>query len=86
MQLLEQIVEECERAAIRGAIWVGGSFMSTAPQPADLDIALCEPADAVRNRPDSQSSLLRRLAEGTIRSCDSYLITAVLPTGPGYRR
>lgn len=85
MRLLEQIVEECECAGIRGAIWVGGSFMSTDPEPADIDIALCEPADAVRKRSDSQANLLDRLNEGRIPNCDSYLISAVLPTDLGYK-
>jgi len=69
---------------------VGGSFISTKPEPSDIDLVCFMDANAVDNLPPEHQLLLEALTAGPVTKqthhCDAYYCPTLPETDPLYQR
>jgi len=85
MQALERLILDLEEATVPGEVWVGGSFMTTDPDPSDLDVAVVVPVGTCDHPTERQRQVLLRIQEADYEGCDSYLLSDCPPGHPHHR-
>jgi hypothetical protein len=83
-----RLIAELARVGLRVEQWLGGSFCSTAVNPAELDLVSLVDKDALDNLAPAHQAAVERLflgpgSKGKFR-CDSFLCVVVPPGHPHY--